>query len=72
MHKRGTVIELQDRFLVVAGEPILDTQEGVLIIAFDDATSRTFNWDKVINFYHMTEDEYERFLQEGEWSGRGE
>ncbi|QUE26003.1 hypothetical protein SEA_LAKES_50 [Mycobacterium phage Lakes] len=25
------------------GEPILDTQEGVLIIAFEDGTSRTIN-----------------------------
>lgn len=63
MARRATVIELSDRFLVVAGEPILDTQEGVLIIAFDDHTSRTFNWDKVINFYHMTETEYASVLE---------
>ncbi|QGJ90948.1 hypothetical protein SEA_BIANCATRI92_48 [Mycobacterium phage BiancaTri92] len=36
----------------------------MLIIAFDDGTSRTFNWDKVVDFYHMTEDEYQTFREE--------
>jgi hypothetical protein len=64
---RATVIELQDRFIVVVGEPILDTQEGVLIVAFDDNTSRTFNWDKVHNFYYMTEEEYKNILDGAEF-----
>ncbi|AEL17913.1 hypothetical protein TRIXIE_46 [Mycobacterium phage Trixie] len=64
MARRATVVNPEDRFHVMAGEPILDTTEGVLIIAFDDGTSRTFNWDKVIDFYHMTEDEYETFREE--------
>ncbi|QGH78739.1 hypothetical protein SEA_MIKO_45 [Mycobacterium phage Miko] len=64
MARRATVVNLEDRFHVMAGEPILDTTEGVLIVAFDAGTSRTFNWDKVIDFYHMTEDEYEVFRQE--------
>lgn len=66
MTKRATVINLIDRFLVVSGEPILDTQEGVLIIAFHDGTSRTFNWEHVIDFYYMTEDEFELFMEQGE------
>lgn len=64
MAQRATAVNLEDRFHIMAGEPILDTQEGVLIIAFDDGTARTFNWDKVIDFYHMTEDEYETFREE--------
>jgi hypothetical protein len=64
MSRRATVINLEDRYQVVAGEPILDTQEGVLIIAFDDGTSRTFNWDYVIDYYYMTEDEYTRMREE--------
>jgi hypothetical protein len=59
MGKRATVVNLIDRYIVVSGEPILDTQEGVLIIAFHDGTSRTFNWEHVIDFYYMNEREYE-------------
>ncbi|QCG76901.1 hypothetical protein SEA_XIANYUE_47 [Mycobacterium phage XianYue] len=55
---------LDDRMVVMAEEPILDTQEGVLILAFDDGTSRTFNWDKVVDFYHMNEEETQRWLEE--------
>ena len=62
MALRATVINLIDRYLVVSGEPILDTEEGVLIIAFDDGTSRTFNWSHVIDFYYMSEDETSRLL----------
>jgi hypothetical protein len=61
---RATLINLADRYILVSGEPILDTEEGVLIIAFDDGTSRTFNWDHVVDFYHMTPDEYERLLED--------
>ena len=62
---RATVINLIDRYIVVSGEPILDTDEGVLIIAFNDGTSRTFNWDHVIDFYYMNESEYENLIHEG-------
>ncbi|AHG24269.1 hypothetical protein KIY80_gp45 [Mycobacterium phage Benvolio] len=57
MGRRATVINLEDRFHVIAGEPVLDTQEGTLQIIHDDLTARVFNWDKVIDFYHMTEEE---------------
>lgn len=66
MEKRATVINLVDRFLVVTGEPILDTQEGVLIIAFPDGTSRVFNWDNVVDFYYMTEEEFEDMRRDAE------
>lgn len=59
---RATVINTKDSYLVIPGEPILDTDEGVLIIAFEDGTSRTFNWDHVLDFYYMSEDETERML----------
>ena len=62
---RGTAVNLFDRTILVGGEPILDTDEGVLIIAFNDGTSRTFNWDHVIDFYSMTEDEYESMRDGG-------
>ena len=62
---RGTAVNLFDRTILVGGEPILDTDEGVLIIAFNDGTSRTFNWDHVIDFYYMTEDEYESMRDGG-------
>jgi hypothetical protein len=64
MARRATVVNLEDRVMVCAGEPILDTQEGVLIIAFEDGTSRTFNWDYVIHYYYLTEDEYTRMREE--------
>lgn len=64
MDRRATVITLDFDKVVILGEPILDTHEGVLIIAFDDGTSRTFNWDKVVDFYYMTEEETRR-IQEG-------
>lgn len=59
---RATIINLEDSYVILKGEPILDTQEGVLIIAFDDGTSRTFNWDYVMDFYCMTEEEYQDLL----------
>jgi hypothetical protein len=62
MAQRGTVINLIDRYIIVSGEPILDTDEGVLIISFDDGTSRTFNWSHVIDFYYLSEGEYERLI----------
>ena len=63
---RATVVNLQEKYVVVSGEPILDVDEGVLIIAFSDGTSRTFNWDHVIDFYYMTEEEFAFFLGEGD------
>ncbi len=62
MGKRATVINMSDSYVVVSGEPILDTQEGVLIIAFEDGTSRVFNWDFVHDYYYMTADEFERMF----------
>jgi hypothetical protein len=64
MARRATIVNTEDHMLVIAGEPILDTQEGVLILAFEDGTSRTFNWDKVVDYYHMTEEETQRWLDE--------
>jgi hypothetical protein len=61
---RATVINLRNKYVIVTGEPILDTEEGVLIIAFDDGTSRTFNWDHVIDYYWMSESEYAFLLNE--------
>ena len=55
---KATLVELTDHAHLLAGEPILDTSEGVLIVAFDDGTSRTFNWDHVLSFYQLTEEEY--------------
>lgn len=66
MAQRATVINLVDRYIVVSGEPILDTDEGVLIIVFHDGTSRTFNWDHVIDFYYMNEDETEKMVRDNE------
>lgn len=61
---RATVVNTKDSYVIVSGEPILDTDEGVLIIAFSDGTSRTFNWNYVIDFYYMTETEYMHLLKE--------
>ena len=66
MGQRATLINLIDRYIIVSGEPILDTQEGVLIIAFEDGTSRTFNWEHVIDFYYMTESEFQNFFNSEE------
>jgi len=56
--RRATAINLEDSYVVVCGEPLLDVKEGVLIIMFGDGTSRVFNWDYVVDYYYMTEDEY--------------
>lgn len=64
MARRATHVELEDRFHVLAGEPVLDPQEGTLTLIFEDLTSRVFNWDKVVSFYQMTEDEYQAFREE--------
>ncbi|AIK67764.1 hypothetical protein AVV38_gp55 [Mycobacterium phage Piro94] len=64
MGQRATVINLEDNYRVIAGEPVLDTQEGTLTVIHDDLTARVFNWDKVVDFYHMTEAEYEQMKEE--------
>jgi len=70
---RATAIRIEDRYVVLVGEPILDTEEGVLIVQFRDGTSRVFNWDKVSDFYHMLEDEYEAwFMQNQDFDEFGE
>lgn len=70
---RATAIRIADRYIVLVGEPILDTDEGVLIVQFKDGTSRVFNWDKVSDFYYMLEDEYENwFIQSQEFEEFGE
>ncbi|QFP95529.1 hypothetical protein SEA_GAUGELDP_46 [Mycobacterium phage GaugeLDP] len=61
---RATVVTLEDCFHVLAGEPLLDKQEGVLIIAFSDGTSRNFNWDKVVDYYYMPDAETQQWLAE--------
>ena len=63
---RATIVNLKNKHIVVSGEPILDTDEGVLIIAFSDGTSRTFNWDHVRDYYYMTDDEFENYFGEEE------
>ncbi|AZS08250.1 hypothetical protein PBI_IRONMAN_48 [Mycobacterium phage IronMan] len=66
MARRATVVNLEDTMMIIAGEPVLDTQEGTLTLIHDDLTSRVFNWDKVIDFYYMTEDEFTRLQEEGQ------
>lgn len=66
MNRRATIVNLKDRSIMISAEPILDTEEGVLILAFEDGTSRTFNWDYVIDYYYMTAEEYQNLLSEGD------
>ncbi len=68
MSKRATIVHLDANptHAILAGDPILDTKEGVLIIAFDDGTSRVYNWDYVIDYYTMTEAEYDSMTYESE------
>ncbi|QFG11560.1 hypothetical protein PBI_BOGOSYJAY_47 [Mycobacterium phage BogosyJay] len=61
---RATYVNMVDRFQLFAGEPMLDTSEGVLVIQYADGTSRTINWDYVIDFYYMTEEEYADTLRQ--------
>lgn len=64
MAERATAINLVDgRQMILSGEPILDTEEGVLIVAFEDGTSRTFNWLHILDYYYMTDDEYSQLKQ---------
>ncbi|EHB47648.1 hypothetical protein MycrhDRAFT_5774 [Mycolicibacterium rhodesiae JS60] len=65
MGQRATLLTLDNGMqLVYAAEPILDKREGVLVLAFDDGSSRNYNWDKVLEFYHLSEEEYERMRAE--------
>ncbi|AHJ86412.1 hypothetical protein 40AC_49 [Mycobacterium phage 40AC] len=63
---RATVVTLDTHMVVMAGEPILDKQEGTLTLLFEDLTSRIFNWDKVVDYYYMTEEETADWLAERE------
>ena len=54
---RYTAIELSDRYVIVAGDPILDTEEGTLTMMLGDNTFKIYNWRYVHNFYHMTVEE---------------
>ncbi|QGJ88801.1 hypothetical protein SEA_YECEY3_49 [Mycobacterium phage Yecey3] len=65
---RCTSINLIDgRYNVCAGEPMLDAADGVLIIQYEDGTSRTYNWEFVTDFYYMSEEETAQFIaQAGE------
>lgn len=65
MSNRGVVINRSDGSqILLGGEPLLDAAEKVLVVAFKDGSSRTFNWDYVVDFYYFTEQEY-RELMEG-------
>ena len=66
MSKRATAVNLSDRYTVTPGEPMLDTDEGVLVIQYDDGTSRIFNWAWVTDYYYMTESEYAGWLEQQE------
>ncbi|BBX09444.1 MULTISPECIES: hypothetical protein [Mycolicibacterium] len=57
MGQRATAITLIDRVVITTGEPLLDASEGVLIIQHEGGTHRTFNWDFVIDYYQMSEEE---------------
>lgn len=69
---RATAIRTSGRYVVLVGEPILDTDEGVLIVAFKDGTSRVFNWDKCEDYYYMTEDEYQSWFIDNNYYELGE
>lgn len=69
---RATAIRTAGRYVVLVGEPILDTDEGVLIVAFNDGTSRVFNWDKCEDYYYMTEDEYQSWFIDNQYYELGE
>lgn len=66
---RATVVNMKDSWVMLKGDPILDTDEGVLIIAFEDGTSRVFNWSHVVDYYAMTDDEYEELMRLSEQFG---
>ncbi|QGH80607.1 hypothetical protein SEA_RAHALELUJAH_47 [Mycobacterium phage Rahalelujah] len=61
---RATYVNFVDRFQLFAGEPMLDTSDGVLIIQYPDGTNRVLNWDFVIDYYYMSEEEYADVLRQ--------
>lgn len=68
MAQRATVVNTIHAHHVLAGDPIHDTDEGVLIVQFDDGTARIFNWAHVVDFYHLTEEETVQARAEAEES----
>ena len=48
---------------VLYADPILDSSEGTLTMQFEDGTSRIYNWDYVVSYYHMTVEETRDWLQ---------
>ncbi|WRQ08650.1 hypothetical protein JDBV06_00095 [Mycobacterium phage miche] len=64
MVRRATVITTERGRTTLAGEPVLDTQEGTLTVIFEDLTARIFNWDKVVEYYYMSEEETQQWLEE--------
>ncbi|QBI97880.1 hypothetical protein SEA_ORANGE_48 [Mycobacterium phage Orange] len=64
MARRATSVTTVNGWGLFIGEPMLDADEGTLIIQFEDGTWRTFNWDYVIDYYYLSEEETEEQIKE--------
>jgi len=64
MSDRIVIVNLANETRFIAGDPVLDPDEGVLAIQFSDGTSRIFNWAHVVDFYYMTEEETKEYLRD--------
>ncbi|AWY03863.1 hypothetical protein SEA_NEDARYA_46 [Gordonia phage Nedarya] len=59
-HEVAVAVNTVDgRFLIHRGEPLLDANDGTLTIVLIDGTSRTFNFDYVVDYTTLTEDDLE-------------
>jgi hypothetical protein len=64
MAERATIIWLDTgRQCIAPGDPVFDAEAGTLSILFSDSSSRTFNWNHVVDYYWATEEETEKILR---------
>ncbi|ANA86986.1 hypothetical protein PBI_SOUPS_51 [Gordonia phage Soups] len=71
-HEVAVAINFADgRFAMMRGEPMLDASDGVLTIALDDGTFRTCNFDHVVYYTTLTEDDLKHLFGDDEEEGAG-
>jgi hypothetical protein len=51
---------------MIKGEPMFDSDEGVLVVMYDNGTKRVFNWEYVVEYTELNEEELADWQQERE------
>ncbi|AXH48819.1 hypothetical protein SEA_STEAMY_44 [Mycobacterium phage Steamy] len=54
---------------MIKAEPLLDAPEGILVLLYENGTKRVFNWDFVVDYTELDEEEYADWRQERDADG---